>query len=112
MTNLNRSDDNDLLVALRHPLRREILREMAGEEAISPREISSALQQPLSNVSYHVRVLADCAAVSLVGTRPVRGSMQHFYRTAIEAPWARQVLGLDERKHDGPAGENSAEPET
>ncbi|MDX6595770.1 MAG: Helix-turn-helix domain [Solirubrobacterales bacterium] len=112
MTNLNRSDDNDLLVALRHPLRREILREMAGEEAISPRELSSALQQPLSNVSYHVRVLADCATISLVGTKPVRGSMQHFYCTAIEAPWARQVLGLDERKHDGPAGESSAEPET
>jgi DNA-binding transcriptional ArsR family regulator len=111
MTNLNRSDDNDLLVALRHPLRREILREMAGEEAISPREIAAALQQPLSNVSYHVRVLADCAAVSLVKTKPVRGSMQHFYRAAVEAPWALQVLGLEE-KHSGPAGESSAEPET
>jgi DNA-binding transcriptional ArsR family regulator len=105
MTNLNRSDDNDLLVALRHPLRRAILREMAGEDAISPREIASALEQPLSNVSYHVRVLADCAAVSLVGTKPVRGSMQHFYRTAIKAPWARQVLGL-RRKNNRRAGES------
>ncbi len=59
MTNLNRSDDNDLLVALRHPVRRDILRVMAGEKAISPREIAGALQQPLSNVSYHVRVLAE-----------------------------------------------------
>jgi DNA-binding transcriptional ArsR family regulator len=109
MTNLNRSDDNDLLVALRHPLRREILREMAGEEAISPREIAAALHQPLSNVSYHVRVLADCAAISLVSTKPVRGSMQHFYCTAIEAPWARQVLGLDEKNR--PTGESSTESE-
>ncbi|MGC1165884.1 MAG: helix-turn-helix domain-containing protein [Solirubrobacterales bacterium] len=111
MTNLNRSDDNDLLVALRHPVRRDILRVMADEKAISPREIASALDQPLSNVSYHVRVLADCAAVSLVSTKPVRGSMQHFYCTAIEAPWARQVLGLD-AKDNGGAGESSAEPET
>jgi DNA-binding transcriptional ArsR family regulator len=111
MTNLNRSDDNDLLVALRHPLRRDILREMAGEEAISPREISNALQQPLSNVSYHFRVLADCGAVSLVNTKPVRGSMQHFYCTAIEAPWARQVLGLG-KKDDGPAGESSTKSGT
>ncbi len=111
MTNLNRSDDNDLLVALRHPLRREILRAMAGEKAISPRQIASALGQPLSNVSYHVRVLAECGAVSLVSTKPVRGSMQHFYRAAIEAPWARQVLGLDEQRGDS-AGESSAEPET
>jgi DNA-binding transcriptional ArsR family regulator len=111
MTNLNRSDDNDLLVALRHPLRREILREMATEDAISPREIASALDQPLSNVSYHVRVLADCSAIALVDTKPVRGSMQHFYRTAIEAPWARQVLGLDP-KEDGPAGESPSGPGT
>ncbi len=111
MTNLNRSDDNDLLVALRHPVRREILREMASEEAISPREIASSLDQPLSNVSYHVRVLADCSAIALVDTKPVRGSMQHFYRTAIEAPWARQVLGLDP-KENGPAGESSTAPGT
>jgi DNA-binding transcriptional ArsR family regulator len=107
MTNLNRSDDNDLLVALRHPLRREILRRMAGEEAISPREIAAGLNQPLSNVSYHVRVLAECAAVSLVSTRPVRGSMQHFYRATVEAPWARQVLGLGES--DPPPGESQSE---
>ena len=80
MTNLNRSNDNDLLAALRHPLRRQILRRMVDEEAISPREIASSLDLPLSNISYHVRVLADCAAISLVSTKPVRGSMQHFYR--------------------------------
>jgi DNA-binding transcriptional ArsR family regulator len=111
MTNLNRSDNDDLLVALRHPLRRDILRRMAGEKAISPRQVADALQQPLSNVSYHVRVLADCAAISLVRTKPVRGSMQHFYCVTIEAPWARLVLGLDE-KNEGPAGESSAEPKT
>ena len=56
-------------------------------------------------------MLAECAAIALVSTKPVRGSMQHFYRTTIEAPWARQVLGLD-AKDDGAAGESSAEPET
>jgi DNA-binding transcriptional ArsR family regulator len=111
MTNLNRSDDNELLMALRHPVRREILQVMGSEKAISPRQIASALDQPLSNVSYHVRVLADCAAVCLVDTKPVRGSMQHFYRTAIEAPWARQVLGLD-AEDGGQAGENSAGPKS
>lgn len=111
MTNLNRSDDNNLLVALRHPLRRDILRAMVGKEAISPREVAATLNQPLSNVSYHVRVLADCGAIALVGTKAVRGSMQHFYRVGIDAPWARQVLGM-ERPGPGPAGESSAEAET
>ena len=101
MTSLNRSDDNNLLAALRHPTRRQILRLMASEEAISPRELAILLEQPLSNVSYHVRVLADCEAVCLVRTIPVRGSMQHFYRTAVDAPWARQILGLGETKTGG-----------
>ncbi|HEU4392559.1 MAG TPA: helix-turn-helix domain-containing protein [Solirubrobacterales bacterium] len=111
MTRLNRSDDNELLAALRHPLRRAILRRMASEEAISPRELATALRRPLSNVSYHVRVLLDCAAISLVRTKPSRGSMQHFYCIAIEAPWARAVLGLSE-KDDEATGESSTESET
>lgn len=110
MTNLNRSDDNDLLLALRHPLRRQILRRMSGEEAISPREIASGLDKPLSNVSYHVRVLADCAAISLVSTKPVRGSMQHFYCATVKAPWALQVLAQAEG--DDTPGESSAGFET
>jgi DNA-binding transcriptional ArsR family regulator len=96
MTSLNRSDDNDLLLALRHPLRRRILRLMADREAISPLELARLLDRPLSNVAYHVRVLADCGAVTLVGTAPKRGSTQHFYCSAIEAPWALRILELDD----------------
>ena len=99
-------DDNELLIALRHPLRRQILRAMAEQEPISPRQISDELRQPLSNVSYHVRVLADCGAVTLVDTAPVRGSMQHFYSPAIEEPWALAVLGLSEDDGPVPGGED------
>jgi DNA-binding transcriptional ArsR family regulator len=105
MTPTERPEDHDLLVALRHPLRRRILQEMADGEATSPRELSNTLQQPLSNVSYHVRVLAECAVVVLVKTEPVRGSVQHYYRSTVDAPWARQVLGLGEDGGDR-AGES------
>ncbi|HEY1855554.1 MAG TPA: helix-turn-helix domain-containing protein, partial [Solirubrobacterales bacterium] len=104
MTSLDRSDDNDLLTALRHPLRRRILRRMDEKEAISPRELSQQLQEPLSNVSYHVRVLVDCAAVTLVDTQPVRGSMQHFYCGAVDTPWARQVLDISADEDEGQGG--------
>jgi DNA-binding transcriptional ArsR family regulator len=107
MTSIDRTDDNNLLVALSHPLRRQILREMADGKIISPLELSNKLRQPLSNVSYHVRVLARCAAVTLVDTQPTRGSVQHFYRSTVAAPWAQQVLGLRESEGDG-AGENSS----
>jgi DNA-binding transcriptional ArsR family regulator len=101
-----RSDDNDLLVALRHPLRRRILRELAAGGPTSPRRLSLSLGQPLSNVSYHVRVLAERGAVTLVEAKPARGSVEHFYRLAVKAEWARQVLGLGDE--DGcQAGESS-----
>jgi DNA-binding transcriptional ArsR family regulator len=100
------TDDNELLIALRHPLRREILRAMATQDQISPRQISDELRQPLSNVSYHVRVLADCGAVTLVDTAPVRGSMQHFYKPTIDEPWALEVLGLSENGEPTQGGED------
>jgi DNA-binding transcriptional ArsR family regulator len=100
--------DNELLIALRHPLRRQILRTMVEQDRISPRQISDELRQPLSNVSYHVRVLADCGAVTLVDTEPVRGSMQHFYSSTIEEAWALAVLGLSENGEEPTGGEDEA----
>lgn len=99
------TDDNELLIALRHPLRRQILRAMVKQNPLSPREISDELKEPLSNVSYHVRVLADCGAAALVDTTPVRGSMQHFYSPRIDEPWALAVLGLSENGKSPPGGE-------
>jgi DNA-binding transcriptional ArsR family regulator len=98
--------ENELLVALRHPLRRQILRAMVERDPISPRQISDVLKEPLSNVSYHVRVLAECGAVALVDTTPVRGSMQHFYSPTIDEPWALTVLGLSENGGPPQGGEN------
>lgn len=92
--------DADLLVALRHELRRRILRTMAEEDPVSPRRLAEVLHEPLSNVSYHVRVLDDRGAVEMIDTAPVRGSLQHFYTSKVEEPWALAVLGLG--GEDGP----------
>ncbi|HEY6730266.1 MAG TPA: helix-turn-helix domain-containing protein [Solirubrobacterales bacterium] len=105
MAPLDRSKEDNLLIALRHPLRRTILREMADGKPISPRKLSTRLSQPLSNVSYHVRVLVECKTLTLVRTKPARGSIEHFYRSTVKAPWAQQVLGLGESNIGG-AGEN------
>ncbi len=101
------SSTQNLFVALGHPMRRRILREMDGGPPISPRELSECVEDSLSNVSYHFRVLADAGVITLVDTRPVRGSTQHFYGMSIEADWARAVLALDEpaEPDGGPQGE-------
>jgi DNA-binding transcriptional ArsR family regulator len=87
------SKPNDLFTALGHPLRRRILRSMiAGQRETSPRQLSTRLDEPLSALSYHVRVLAECEAIELVRTSQVRGSTQHFYRARVKARWARTAL--------------------
>jgi DNA-binding transcriptional ArsR family regulator len=91
-------DPQELLIALRHPMRREILRiVILGEDPISPRELANAMDSPLSNVSYHVRILAKCNALDLTSTKAVRGSMQHFYvanPAVSETAWVREALDL------------------
>jgi DNA-binding transcriptional ArsR family regulator len=89
------SEASDLLVALRHELRREILQSMADDKAISPKELAQRLGKPLSDVSYHVRILDRRGAISLVRTTPVRGSVKHFYRLSLKAEWALKVLGIE-----------------
>jgi len=109
VTASNGSATDELLTALGHPLRRRILRRMTETDRYSPRELAEYLSEPLSNVSYHVRVLADCGALELVGTRPVRGSTQHFYRATVEPEWARSALGIGVTKASniGPEGEET-----
>jgi DNA-binding transcriptional ArsR family regulator len=76
--------DQRLVKALGHPLRQRILQELR-DEAKSPSELARTLGEPLGNVSYHVKILAECEAVELVRTQPVRGAVEHFYR-AIAVP--------------------------
>lgn len=83
--------DQRLVKALGHPLRQRILQELRDEPA-SPSELAEALGEPLGNVSYHVKILAECQAVELVRTAPVRGALEHFYRASAlprlyEAEW-------------------------
>jgi DNA-binding transcriptional ArsR family regulator len=106
MNAAGRSTQN-LLVALGHPTRRRILREMNGGPPASPRELAEQMEDSLSNVSYHFRVLADAGALKLVSTRPVRGSTQHFYGITLEDGWAQALLAVDEGA-DGDRGEEFA----
>src|SRR5690349_22221996 len=83
----------DLFEGLAHPLRRRVLRLMMGQRReMTPRALAERLEEPLSVVSYHVRVLEQCDAVRLTRTERVRGATQHFYRCTLKADWARRAL--------------------
>jgi DNA-binding transcriptional ArsR family regulator len=94
-----RAADRTIGSVIAHPLRSRCLTRLA-ETTASPAELAIEFRKPLSDVSYHVATLLKAGAIELVGERPVRGSIQHFYR-AIALPSINTAenaaLPLDER---------------
>lgn len=73
-----------LVKALNHPVRVKALT-ILTEKIASPKEIAAQLDMPLSNVSYHVRVLDELGLIEIVEEESVRGSVAHFYKS-VERP--------------------------
>ncbi len=76
--------DQNLVKALAHPLRVEILT-ILNERMASPNELSKELDEGLSQVSYHVKVLKDFECIEMVKTEPRRGAVEHYYRATERA---------------------------
>ena len=74
--------DSRLAKALAHPLRVQLLAAL-NEGVASPNELSKKLDEPLTNVSYHVRMLHDLGCIELVETEPRRGALEHYYRAIV-----------------------------
>jgi DNA-binding transcriptional ArsR family regulator len=73
-----------LAKALAHPLRVRILTSL-HKGVSSPNQLSQELDEPLGNVSYHVKTLLEYDCVELVKTEPRRGAVEHFYRATERA---------------------------
>jgi DNA-binding transcriptional ArsR family regulator len=92
--------DPRLVKALDHVLRQHILlATVAGE--VSPNELSKALDEGLSQISYHVKVLRDdCdGMIEETRTEPRRGAVEHYYRASAKTlipakAWRRLRKGL------------------
>ncbi len=70
--------DRNLVRALAHPLRVQILEALQGRTA-SPVELAREFAESLGVVSYHRKVLLKAECIEQVGTRPMRGATEHFY---------------------------------
>src|SRR3954451_22097940 len=81
---LGKSPQEVLVKALNHPVRVKALT-ILTERIASPKEISELIDVPLSNVSYHVRVLDELGLIEIREEESVRGSVAHFYK-AVERP--------------------------
>lgn len=70
--------------ALAHPLRAKVLARL-NEGVASPNELSRELDEPLGNVSYHVKALLELGCIELVDTAQRRGAIEHYYRALTRA---------------------------
>lgn len=68
-----------LLKGLAHPIRLELLGVLSYRD-ISPSEFARQRGEPVSNLSYHFRLLEELGCIEVALERPVRGSVEHIYR--------------------------------
>jgi hypothetical protein len=65
--------------ALKHPLRLRLLPVFIANRPLSPAEASRLIDAPLSDVSYHVRVLVKFKFLILQDKEQVRGAVKSYY---------------------------------
>jgi DNA-binding transcriptional ArsR family regulator len=75
--------DMRLIKGLGHPLRIAILT-LLNDRMASPNELAKELDEGLSQISYHVKVLRDYELIELVKTEPRRGAVEHYYKAVDE----------------------------
>jgi DNA-binding transcriptional ArsR family regulator len=90
--------DQELVKALSHPIRVEILESLQGRVA-SPTELSRELDESLGVISYHANTLVKCGCLELVHTEPRRGAVEHYFgitpRSSIgHRDWRQAPLAL------------------
>ncbi|HEX8754316.1 MAG TPA: helix-turn-helix domain-containing protein [Solirubrobacterales bacterium] len=95
-----REIDRSLLKVMGHPVKVRALSVLSDRSA-SPKEIADQLDLPIGQVSYHVRALEELGMIELVGTRQVRGAVEHFYKAVSRLYWDDEEwaeLSLEERE--------------
>ncbi|HVY96155.1 MAG TPA: winged helix-turn-helix domain-containing protein [Solirubrobacterales bacterium] len=74
-----------LIKVAAHPIRVGALA-ILTERSASPKQIADELDEPVGNVSYHVRELEQMGLVELVDERRRRGAVEHFYEAVPKPP--------------------------
>jgi DNA-binding transcriptional ArsR family regulator len=74
----NQEFDYELVNALSHPVRLEILLALQGRVA-SPAELSGEIGASLGVISYHASTLVKCGCLELVHSQARRGAIENFF---------------------------------
>jgi predicted ArsR family transcriptional regulator len=77
--------------ALAHPTRTIVLATLATGKA-SPVQIARSLDRSIAAVSHHFHVLQDAQLLRPAGTRPNRGTVEHFYQLTSQGEALVELL--------------------
>lgn len=89
-----------LIAAIAHPVRRRVLRAVAGEEPRRPVQMAEELGSPASMVAYHARVLRRLGAIKPAAERDGEGHLEHLYESTIEDDPPIETLLEETREAD------------
>ena len=95
-----RSIEGAVHYSLAHEVRTEILA-ILNEGIHSPEELSEITGELPSKLGHHIKALLDDGSIELVCVKPVRNTLQHFYR-AVQLPFYTdeqvEVMSEDEKQ--------------
>ncbi|MEM9558218.1 MAG: winged helix-turn-helix domain-containing protein [Acidobacteriota bacterium] len=77
-------EDLERLKVLADPLRLRILEELCGE-ARTTKQVAKALGEPPTRLYHHVETLERAQLIRLERTRPVRGTVEKYYRSVARS---------------------------
>jgi len=80
--------DQELVKALSHPVRLEILEKLQGRIA-SPLELSQEMNTTPGVVAYHASTLLRCGCLELVGSGSHGGGIENFFGITSRSPLRR-----------------------
>jgi DNA-binding transcriptional ArsR family regulator len=80
--------DQELIKALSHPLRIEILEKLQGRIA-SPVELSQEMGSRPGVIAYHASTLLRCGCLELVGSGLRGGGIENFFGITAHSPLRR-----------------------
>jgi DNA-binding transcriptional ArsR family regulator len=95
MLKQSRGPSTSAAAIVNHPLRSRVWHALVDTTA-SPAELARQFGQSVTDVAYHVRVLAEMGVIEKVRERPVRGAVESFW-TSIQRPEIsrEEVAGME-----------------
>jgi DNA-binding transcriptional ArsR family regulator len=81
--------DQDLMRALAHPVRIEILAALQ-DRAASPAELSRELGARQGVVSFHASTLLRCGCLEVVRSEARQGAIENFFAVTTRSPFERE----------------------